>query len=293
MQDQDKWECSLDNVEPFNEITRQLADFLDSNVVQAPAYLLDFGNFEIEAKLGKLINIETDERIDLPVTAETFLKPNSIRTRFQSKMTQEQHKTINDFLNTETRRASHTEGRIPIQYEHRYEIDTLYEAPDDFLASLPPNITALASRFHHRRPRVRVTRDTRTGKVKEMISKFTVAHLEAFCPQDVLDYRVTVNFECAYRGPLDALRELGGPDANAHAREKDRLSYSHQCFSVDLTQVLVGDEKSHELEIELDADVLRDQGLKMIAGESHRYEQLVGSFLNYVRVVNRASNRRR
>lgn len=46
-------------------------------------------------------------------------------------------------------------------------------------------------------------------------------------------------------------------------------------------------EKEHELEIELGAGVLIEQGRRALAGESHMYQELVEGLLDNVRVLAR------
>jgi hypothetical protein len=75
-------------------------------------------------------------------------------------------------------------------------------------------------------------------------------------------------------------------------RVKDRLSYRHQGFQVDLTQVTLlsnPQSKAHELEIEIDTDRLIAEGRKVQEGRPNEYEKLVSVFLNNVKVINRAA----
>ena len=68
-------------------------------------------------------------------------------------------------------------------------------------------------------------------------------------------------------------------------RHKDRISYSHQLFQIDLTQVTQGNGPvMHELEIEFkDARVLLAEGLKDQREEPNRYLEIVQCFLNNIR----------
>lgn len=92
------WEYNIANVEPLDEVIRLVSDFLFLNVVMddkvgvAPA---GGGRglgaiFEIEAKIGRIIDNNTNDRIRLPVESECVISrsdPN-IKTRFESSMTQ-------------------------------------------------------------------------------------------------------------------------------------------------------------------------------------------------------------
>lgn len=92
------WEPSITNVIPSEEITRKIMDFLFLEVVERK----DVGGsgsgpgpvpgvqLEIEAKLGQLIDKNTNERVRLPVLTECIFNKDhpSWRTAFRSSMTE-------------------------------------------------------------------------------------------------------------------------------------------------------------------------------------------------------------
>jgi polynucleotide 5'-triphosphatase len=84
------WEESITGKKPFEQMTKVVADFLYMNVVSRD----DFGELssrgievEIEAKLGQLINKDTNERYQLPVQSECVLVQDQ-RVSFRSSMTE-------------------------------------------------------------------------------------------------------------------------------------------------------------------------------------------------------------
>ena len=84
------WEESITGKKPFEQMTKLVADFLYMNVVSRG----DLGELasrgveiEIEAKLGQLIDKETNERYYLPVRSECVLA-ESARVGFRSSMTE-------------------------------------------------------------------------------------------------------------------------------------------------------------------------------------------------------------
>jgi len=79
-----KYELSLDGIVPFSDITREVAQFLFNNVVKAPD--MGIGSFEVEAKLGTIIDPRTGQRLNLPVSTEACLIEGH-DYRFQSHMT--------------------------------------------------------------------------------------------------------------------------------------------------------------------------------------------------------------
>lgn len=84
------WEPSISDTTPVNDITKVIADFLFLEVVNRN----DWGELqsrgvqvEIEAKLGQLIDKDTNQRYWLPVASECVLAPTS-RVSFRSSMTE-------------------------------------------------------------------------------------------------------------------------------------------------------------------------------------------------------------
>src|ERR1019366_7665904 len=73
------WEESITGKKPFEQMTKLVADFLYMNVIDRE----DIGELssrgidvEIEAKLGQIIDKETNERLRLPVMSECLLQDN-------------------------------------------------------------------------------------------------------------------------------------------------------------------------------------------------------------------------
>ena len=91
------WEPSIINVIPYEEVTKAISDFLFSQVVlqdhvgvvSAKGVHTDAAVFEIEAKIGKIIDQNTGSRLDIPVATECVLRKDSkLRTNFESSMTE-------------------------------------------------------------------------------------------------------------------------------------------------------------------------------------------------------------
>jgi hypothetical protein len=58
-------------------------------------------------------------------------------------------------------------------------------------------------------------------------------------------------------------------------------------YQVDLTQVVQGSSKNHELELELTSDVLLDNADKAKRKEPSQYENLISGMMNNLRVLSR------
>lgn len=116
-----------------------------------------------------------------------------------------------------------------MKYVHTRERDLFHDLPPSASTLIPPSLRTqfFSGRF---KPRVRVTTDSKTGRPLNKIVKSRVADLNIYCPSAAFDWRISVNVELPWAG------EVGGADGGRE-RNKDRMSYRHLCFQVDLTQV--------------------------------------------------------
>ncbi|CAZ83437.1 unnamed protein product [Tuber melanosporum] len=290
------WEPSICNTEPYEELTREVANFLFNQVVcqNDPALTSSGGDgpvvmIEIEAKIGHLIDKERGERLKLPVVTETVLNVDEPgwKIQFKSSMTEVILLFIYLFSSTPTRGANSRPPagpqRIPMDYVHTRERDTFFELPPDKFQALP-NI--LRSYMRHK-PKVRVTIDQKTGKVINKIIKTRIADLNVYSPKTAFDWRVSANIEMPYPGDIDGLQpssDRGGGDRN-----KDRLSYRHLAYQIDLTQVTDNTaRKEHELEVEVSGQEIIRHGNLAREKKPNAYEYLVRGFVDNVRVLIRA-----
>ncbi|GAA5943634.1 mRNA triphosphatase [Sporobolomyces koalae] len=261
-------EPSVFNVEPIDEFTREVADWLWGFC--AP---LDWDKVEIEAKIGLLVdNKSGGQRVYLPVPTEAILTDDT-GLRFQSNMTVTQHKAFNQLLNARVVETSHPQyPHARIAYSHTHELDT----------------------FHHlvaEKRKIRVTRDEkkRDPNSWKAVEKVRVADMNVFSPKRWFDWRVSISLE-------NPVTELPTTPAS-HSRRKDRISYSHQLYQIDLTQVTTPSTAAtatsappppptHELEIEFkDAKKLLIEADKESRGEKNWYLQGVQGMLNNVRML--------
>ncbi|KAL6701488.1 hypothetical protein J3F84DRAFT_10035 [Trichoderma pleuroticola] len=297
------WEASITGVKPIEELSKNVADFLFVNVIsnQDIQEITSRGiQFEIEAKLGTLIDKDTNQRVDRFVATECILDDNG-RVAFRSSMTEAHHKSFNDFLNnvviqTDPRNPNGGAKRIPVIYKHRREIDRFFDLPPEMHGHLPGCVRArLGSRS--RNVRVRVTYDQKTNHILNKIIKARVADIDIHMPMAPMDCRISINLEMNWDGSVEELEQLSANKSDRQPdRHKDRLSYNQGHYQIDLTQVThavhgPGNtqrmDKEHELEIELDHQALLDQGRRAMSGAPHRYQELVEGFVDNVRLLAR------
>lgn len=84
------WEPSLTGVRPYEEVSRMVADFLFVHVVNSEDMreITSRGiKFEVEAKLGTLIDKDTNQRVERGIESEGILSDTG-RTAFRSSMTE-------------------------------------------------------------------------------------------------------------------------------------------------------------------------------------------------------------
>lgn len=182
--------------------------------------------------------------------------------------------------------------RIPIRYHHTYETDRFYELSQQGLLGLPLAITDYVEARNKRKTTVRITSDQKTGKELAKIVKARLADINVYSPRTLFDYRISVNVEMNFDGNMGDLVEPGQQRGRKPDRNKDRMSYNHLAYQIDLTQVTPTEgankaEKEHELEIELSSEEVRRQGLLAMKGQDHEYDKLVKGFLDNVRVLAR------
>lgn len=234
--------------------------------------------------------------------------------KFTDHNPQEQHRAMNNFLN-EAVKASMPQAnstRIPLAYVHKKERDTFYEIQ---ASDLPPVIRQNLNPRH--KPKVRVTTDERTGEILAKIVKCRVADVDVCSPRTTVDWRVSVNLEMEYTGDVSNLPVIDAAviKGGRGDRIKDRMSYRHLAYQVDLTQVAKSDvslsnvlchprkqssdhisqqqpgknEFDHELEVEVSAEEIRRQGQLAMSGDpKNQYEDLVKGFVDNIRVLARA-----
>lgn len=256
------------NTYPYEEMTRVISDFLFREVVArgdvgvgAPLQESHGAVLEIEAKLGRLIDKDTKNRIKLPVLSECVVETNE-HVAFKSSMTEvrtapcqaknvypiahktdsmkAQHRNFNTYLNKAIV-ASQAPGREKMNYAHTKEIDTFHNMSPNGFQSLPPSIRSQIDPSNPRTiPKIRLTHDKKTGKEIAKIVKVRVADIDVHSPLTKFDWRISVNVEMRIDGDLKDLIETGASSQRSAPRTKDRISYGHMgVYQIDLTQVEV------------------------------------------------------
>lgn len=122
-----------------------------------------------------------------------------------------------------------------MSYVHTYECDSFFELSQSGALALPSSIRAQLNP-RHMKAKVRITTDQKTGKEIGKIVKVRVADIDVYSPRTVFDWRVSVNLEMNFEGDMKTMTEPSS-DGRRADRNKDRVSYKHLVYQVDLTQV--------------------------------------------------------
>ncbi|KAK7056999.1 mRNA-capping enzyme subunit beta [Paramarasmius palmivorus] len=267
---------SILGVEPLDEFIKEIADFIHHMITVKAADAPPGAAIEVEAKIGLLKEKERGgQRLHLPLLVETILQPDSVECRFESNMTVHQHKHFNGLLN-KLKVSSSQPGYAsssPMDYNHLYLVDSFYSD-------------------NASRDKIRVTRDEKSGQVVETIRKVRLGDLNIYSPKRAADWRVSVNLEIPVSMPTGQA---------LYSRRKDRMSYSHEEFTIDLTQVNSssggggggggGSEILHELEIEITRPELlaytaaRRGDPNVSEHERSAFDELIRAFVNNARIL--------
>lgn len=281
----------------YDEIPRKVCDFLWNNVIQNALVRKAISespgtNVEVEARWGQILQRDSNNRATGMHQTECVVSSQyGELTKFESTMTMIQHRKMNKYLNEQVAQSQPDKNsdRAQINYKHTFDTDQFFELDQEGFMRLPPATREIIGQSKQR-ARIRVTHDSKTGEQRGAIIKQKLANLEISSPQTEWDYRIGVNLEIEFPGPLEGLKEVveTGKSPEAMKRHKDRVSYAFlDAYQIDLTQVAQGGHKNHELELEMNADVLLESGDKILAGQSSNFESLVNGMINNLRVLSR------
>ncbi|KND00986.1 uncharacterized protein SPPG_04083 [Spizellomyces punctatus DAOM BR117] len=237
-------EPSIFGKKPEEDIVLTVSNFIWRNISGGKSG----AHLEIEGKLGLIIDKETGDRIRLPVSSETVIINNG-QFRFDSNMTMAQHAHFNRILNAVVQRpGSRT------RYVHTKEVDHYYQQGSQ---------------------KIRVSADQKSGQVKEVLTKQRIADLEVHLPNSHLDFRISISLEIpAQRPPKDSHSKF--------RRQKDRLSYSHEAFRVDLTQVRQYNDRDMEIDVSHEVEVEFIRATELLVEKEKRQKQQQNNFADYV-----------
>ncbi|ORY23816.1 CYTH-like domain-containing protein [Naematelia encephala] len=260
---------------PRNEFTKRVGDFLME-------YCRGQQNIEIEMKLGTVMAVanpsQQPQRVRMPTWSEMILPPDYPTGGFVANMLKHRNKQLNQLLNTAA--AAAQTSPVPVRFFRARHTDSFHDSG--------------------RGDKVRVTRDRdNEDQVVAVIKKKRLSNLNVYNPNQALDWRVSVSIEEPCKSLLLNMNQADAVSGEMPSgpitmiREKDRACYQHQLCQVDLTVVTTKSPKtgqatgvSYELEIEiLDVPTLIAEGEKEIQGLPNRFDEMLQSCLDTVRML--------
>ena len=285
----------------YDDVSRKVCDFIwttavNNEVVRKAIDESPNTQLEVEARWGQIIDTSTHRRLRGFHDTECVLRSSDmLNIKFESTMTMEQHKRMNMYLNGQVQRSAPSSGnkRPEVKYNHTREIDQFYDLDQKGFDYLSPTVRVMINQAYQqtkKKQKVRVSKDAKTGEVIRKLIKLRVANLEISSPQTEWDYRIGINLEINYPGPIEELQPSieEGKSLRDMQRQKDRMSYSWlAAYQIDLTQVVQGPSKNHELELELDSKALLEEADKVRTKGTNAFEPLINGMLNNLRVLSR------
>lgn len=192
---------------------------------------------------------------------------------------------LNKYLNELTQEAfiqAQRGERQEILYDHPHEVDEFFELTNDGRQNLNSSIQQYLNPNH--KPRVRRTKDRNTGQLKAQIIKSRIADMEIYNPNTDFDCRISISIESPWEGNLEWLVPMSD---GFEGRHKDRMSYRHMAYQIDLTQVSHDNQPNmeHELEVEISTEQVRRELDNLQNGRESKYEDLVRGLLDNVRLL--------
>ncbi len=209
---------------------------------------------------------------------------------------QRTHQRLNQYLNkvyqdslNELRTTN--PDREVLRHKHLKESDEFYELNFEGRKALPQSLAHWMGLSRHP-PKVRKTIDDHTGALFKQIIKLRIGDLEVYNPVSLFDYRISLSLEVPWHGEPQHLIQ---PNGEGRDRKKDRISYRHMSNQVDLTQITYYDSarKEHELEVEISPGAIEKQFALLRAQRENNYEELIGTFINNVRLLCRQAGLRK
>jgi len=182
----------------FDELTLLLCNFIYTKVTSS--------NIELEAKLGRIIDPRSNNRIALPVSNEACISSihPGMEYKFESAVSQKHFMFFKTVLNEMYARSQvNTTGATKIWYNTSEQTD----------------IFCKTSRITYEKDKVtRCLRKTRLGD------------LDVFSPNSSLDFRISAKREVETELPQNTVWHL--------ERRKQRISYMYSIWRIDITVVV-------------------------------------------------------
>ncbi|KAL0478415.1 mRNA-capping enzyme subunit beta [Acrasis kona] len=263
---------------PFNTSTEALFGFESADeslrVLTEVLYnKVTAENIEVEGKIGKFINLTTNNPFVVPsIRSESLMSEKNNGCRFQSSLDQPTFEAVNGALNKRYGTLHQLKEYLgpKIIYSKIKEIDRFYKSQNSNEST-------------------RVSIDPTTMQPKRAIIKNKLQHLDFLCPHNLWDFRITLSEE----------KEVPLPDLDSmyptHERHKDRLTYKFDIWQIDITvvnerRIVRGEYKeffspTYEVEMECCSKALIHEAKLRSQRQPNRFSEFVRSLLFFLTFV--------
>ncbi|KAH3685412.1 hypothetical protein WICPIJ_003616 [Wickerhamomyces pijperi] len=229
---------SIKGVRPYNDIARRISQWIYVNLNNTRQE--DREHLELEIKLGRIIDPRTTKRINIPVVSECVLSEDfSVGSRFEAGLEEHEWKKLKKYISDMM--------ALDKKKFKSLQSDTVDQ---QFRDATPGHLPR----------KFRVSRDSKTSRVMEVIEKKRIASLFVHCPDLACDFRLSLSLESPF--PRDFADKFQDKSAE-NERAKKRLSIDHELTNTrfDITEVVQKEKngkqvKLFEFELEVHMKVL-------------------------------------
>ena len=189
---------------------------------------------EIEIKFGKLRSVGSDKR-PVPQVNELTVVDSNGHFRINSSVT----KKVFQRLSTHVKKNNFISGSNELpNFEHVQVRDSVY----------------MLNNKSNSKQKIRVSRDLKTGSIIGAVKKIRINNLLLQTPGNKFDSKISISLEL----PETISEQSLGGLKSTFERSKDRYSYYNKEINVtlDLTTAEEISRKNHEIELELNSQVL-------------------------------------
>ncbi|KAM9929192.1 hypothetical protein OXX59_001345 [Metschnikowia pulcherrima] len=281
-------ECSITGVIPPQSTVRTIAEWLYANFVEISLENRQY--VELELKFGTIVSKDTGARIDIGVSTECVYT-NTSNTRFEMGVHEVGWTELKNFLEELEKQYAEMARKDPSKPRRKFAL-TESNNTDYFYQITERN----------EKPRkIRVSKDNSLSPPRYVaISKRRVSDLYIHNPSSMYDLRLSLSIEFPVSD--ESIEPIMKKNKPSLQRGKKRASYAHAptVTRFDFTEVssprttknksgrsVVENEKSHELELEIDTfQIFRGFDRVRDGSDAIRFEELVEIFLNNARCLN-------
>lgn len=266
-----KLDPSFLNIIPDDDLTKSVQDWVYATIFSIDPEVRQF--IELEMKFGIIREGGLPDRINPPISSQ------AIYTELDAHMTPNIDEVLFKELNKYIRGIGEmTENSGKFSVIESTTKDSVYRV----------GIATQRPRF------LRMSTDTRTGRIGHFIEKRHIAQLLLYSPKDSYDVKISLNLELPV--PDNDPPEKYQSQTPTSIRTKERVSYIHNdsCTRIDVTRVVThsqnpsrnSNEISHEVELEINTPALIT-AFDNITNDGRQYAELIRTFLNNGTIIRR------